>query len=384
MWDIIHPESQQDCREVFARVLAGESLKHVQATFVSKSGNAVVVEGDASGRFADGEIVSTQSFFRDVTEQRRAEELLRQNETRHSATLDALPDLMFRVNDQGVYLDFRAGDVSDLAAPPEEIIGNNIRDVLPPDLAEKVMDYVRKAIDSQSIQELEFQLPLPKGAQDFEARITPSGPDEVVTIVRNITERKQREEALREQMHRNEQILQTTMDGYILADTEGRLIDVNPAYCETVGYSREELVTMNIRELEMESSPEEVERRIAFMVERGWDRFETQHRRKDGRIVDLDVSIVIMRSAETPLVAAFVRDITERKQTQEQLEGRLRELEALNRLFQSHLQQQHETEDAYSHLANSVMQIAEQFQDLAKEAETRRARVEGAGHEGHA
>ncbi len=107
--------------------------------------------------------------------------------------------------------------------------------------------------------------------------------------------------------------LEATLDGYILADTDGWLQAVNASYCEMIGYTREELLQMNIRQLEVKIPQEEIDRRIEQMVAQGRDRFETQHRTKDGRILDLDVSIVIIHQKNRPLVAAFVRDITEYK-----------------------------------------------------------------------
>lgn len=103
------------------------------------------------------------------------------------------------------------------------------------------------------------------------------------------------------------------MDGYILADAEGKLIDVNTAYCQMIGYDKEELLAMNIRQLEAELSSNEVDRRIKQMLETGKDKFETKHRQKDGHIIDLDVSISVMNLEDTRVVAAFVRDITKRK-----------------------------------------------------------------------
>jgi len=108
----------------------------------------------------------------------------------------------------------------------------------------------------------------------------------IVTFI-DITERKRAQDALLEQMHRIEQILQTTMDGYILADTEGELLEVNSAYCQMVGYSREELLKMNIRELEVKLSSDQVEQRIERMVREGGARFETNHKCKNGRIIEV-------------------------------------------------------------------------------------------------
>ena len=143
--------------------------------------------------------------------------------------------------------------------------------------------------------------------------------DKVIHITNDITERKRAELALREQMQRTVQLLQTTLDGYILADTAGQVVDVNSACCNLIGYTRDELLQMNIRQLEGQLSPQEIECRIELMVQQGGARFETQHRRKDGRLLDLDVSITIIQQQDGPLVAAFVRDITESKQAAEAL-----------------------------------------------------------------
>ena len=149
----------------------------------------------------------------------------------------------------------------------------------------------------------------------------------LVLMMEDITERKLAEDALKEQSYLNQQILETTLDGYILGDSDGKIIDVNPAYCDMIGYTWEELLGMNIREVEAKIPPEEVDRRIQQMIRRGGDRFETQHKHKDGHILELDTSTSIMYIDEAPLVAAFMRDITKRKKAEDALktsEDRLR------------------------------------------------------------
>ncbi len=141
---------------------------------------------------------------------------------------------------------------------------------------------------------------------------------ELFGMCQDITTRVENEKALQNHLNQISLILQTTMDGYILADVDGRLIDVNPAYCRLTGYDRSELLKMNIRQLEGRLSKEEVTRRIQEMTAKGRDRFETTHISKDGREIDIEVSISIMQQGNEspPLVAAFVRDISDRKRQQ--------------------------------------------------------------------
>ncbi len=109
------------------------------------------------------------------------------------------------------------------------------------------------------------------------------------------------------------------LDGFILADATGRILEVNPAYCRLIGYSHEKLLNLNIRDLEANMDGGEVDRQIKRMLQRGWARFETRHRHKDGSFVDLVASVVVIQGNEEPLLAVFVHDITEQKAAYRQL-----------------------------------------------------------------
>ncbi len=76
LWTIIHPESLFHCQEIFSRVVAGESIRSVQATFLAKDGRSILVEGNVTGRYTGGKLVATHGFFRDIAERKRAEERL--------------------------------------------------------------------------------------------------------------------------------------------------------------------------------------------------------------------------------------------------------------------------------------------------------------------
>jgi len=135
----------------------------------------------------------------------------------------------------------------------------------------------------------------------------------------DISEQALQERKARALLEQNQQILQTCMDGYILADSRGQIIDVNPAYCRIVGYSRSELLKMNIAALEASIPLPKLPGFIARIIEAKEMRFETQHRSKSGSLVDLEVSISVMTGPGGPLVTAFVRDISLRKREDERL-----------------------------------------------------------------
>lgn len=79
-FDIVHPDSLKHCQELFSRVLEGKSGTHIPITFVAKDGKQVYVEGNISPRLIEGKVVATHCIFRDVTENKKADEALRENE----------------------------------------------------------------------------------------------------------------------------------------------------------------------------------------------------------------------------------------------------------------------------------------------------------------
>ena len=126
----------------------------------------------------------------DITRRRRLEEELRASVVKADALLDALPDLMFRVKADGVFLDFQPAWAERLAAPAERIVGRRVGDVLPPAIASQTLEALTLVLVSGRSQRFEFPLHTPAGTHDYEARLSVAGPDEVVAIVRDITEAK--------------------------------------------------------------------------------------------------------------------------------------------------------------------------------------------------
>jgi two-component system, sensor histidine kinase and response regulator len=91
-----------------------------------------------------------------------------------------------------------------------------------------------------------------------------------------------------EEKHRT--ILDTALDGFGIIDRGGRPLEFNESYCRMVGYTREELSTMSITDIAVEETAEQTAQRLKRFREQGYDRFESRHRRKDGTVIDVEVS----------------------------------------------------------------------------------------------
>ncbi len=125
-------------------------------------------------------------------------------------------------------------------------------------------------------------------------------------------------EALRESEERHRVTLQMAMDGFLRADMQGRILEVNNTYCQMSGYNEQELLTMNVVDIEAVHTAEMIAANIRSFAELGPKRFESHHRRKDGSLFDVEISGQYQSVAGGEIVI-FVRDITERKRTEEAL-----------------------------------------------------------------
>jgi diguanylate cyclase (GGDEF)-like protein/PAS domain S-box-containing protein len=129
-------------------------------------------------------------------EERKAKEIeLHKMQSNNQALMNAIPDILFRIKRNGTFIDYKAGNEK-VYLPPDQFLGKNVAAILPPDLAEKVMISIEKAIISGQLQLFEYEMFIDNQRQSYEARIVPSVADEIVAIIRNVTERKEMEERL--------------------------------------------------------------------------------------------------------------------------------------------------------------------------------------------
>jgi PAS domain S-box-containing protein len=199
------PEWRARLPEIFQTIHDQGGLRFA-AEHVRKDGTVFPVIVDATAvRGAAGQALYRAVYVQDISEQQRAE---RASEWKVRAVLDAIPDLMFRLDGDGTFLDYRAHRSDELYVPPDQIIGGNIRDLMPPVRAEEALGYIRKTLETGVMQQWEYQLPLPRGLQDYEARMVVCGTHEVLAIVRNITSIKQAERTIQASLREKDVLLQ--------------------------------------------------------------------------------------------------------------------------------------------------------------------------------
>jgi PAS domain S-box-containing protein len=147
-------------------------------------------------------------------------------------------------------------------------------------------------------------------------------------------EQKLREEAvnLRKETVSARTLVEAAPDGCWILDSNGRLIDVNAAYCRMSGYSRDELLGMNVSQIEDQSTGETTMRLQLGRVQ-GGGRYETKHRCRDGSVLDVEVSVGVMEAGSAGDNMVLIRDVSERRRETVVQRAGQRQLEFLVDLF---------------------------------------------------
>ena len=141
---------------------------------------------------------ANQSLAQQVAERRKAELSLMQKASELEAVFRAFPDLYFRLSREGRILGYYAGRAYDLYVPAEHFLGKLMSEVLPPKAAREFQSALRELADTESLVSVEYSLPMPDGNRWFEARLVPLMEDQVAVVVREISQRRRAEDALRE------------------------------------------------------------------------------------------------------------------------------------------------------------------------------------------
>ena len=145
----------------------------------------------------------------------------------------------------------------------------------------------------------------------------------------DLAERRRVKDALETEMLRRKLLMDQSIDGIVIIDQEHRVVEANPRFAELLGYAPQEVIGLYTWDYEATMSEADIRERFSnFVGIKGG--FETLHRRKDGTLLDVEVSVSGAEVLGEPLVFGVVRDITERKQAQAQVARAKEEAEAAN------------------------------------------------------
>lgn len=169
------------------------------------------------------------------------EKALEESEARYRALLDAIPDLVIRVRRDGTYSDFSPSPDVPHFQKLDDLVGKNAREALPPGVARQALQQVREALKTGETQMFEHRLEVDGATRLYESRTVADGPDETLVLVRDITERRQAEDDLRQTQARFQTFMDNSPTLVFLKDAQGRFLYLNKTFEETLNVKLDDL-----------------------------------------------------------------------------------------------------------------------------------------------
>jgi len=283
--------------------------------------------------------------------------------------LRALPDLYFRLANDGTILDYHADALSNLYLAPEDFLNKRIQDILPPARGRQFLKAMKELKNNGPVVRYDYSLTIIGQNKYYEATLTPLGSQQVIAIVRDITDRmiladslrqirksleerveqrtaelsvanqslqcevedrRRAENLLRKSEARFHRLFENAADAIYLHDQEGRLIDVNHKACEATGYTRDELLQMAVWDFDASHTRQqciEICKRVVEDQQQNSFKLASTHRRKNGSIFPVETQIAKIEFQNQILILGLVRDMTEHKKAQAILQNARNELE---------------------------------------------------------
>ena len=367
--DFFDEASVHAIREAERQVVEnGEAVRLADLHLVVKGGASRLMQAIKTPmRDHGGRVTGIMTLATDITEQQKQASKLAEVSEDLAATLRAIPDLLFEVDEEGRFLNYWAADQQELAVSPEALIGRTMQELLEPEAAAIGMAAIAEAAQRGSSRGQLIRLPVPAGESWFELSTTlksaTASPRRFIILSRNVTDRVLANaemeaarteserllveaDSMREvllstledqqladaQVRRLSQAVEQSPESVVITDLDGNIEYVNAAFVRTSGYAREELLGQNSRILQSGQTPRAIYDTLwATLLEgRAWSG-QLINKRKSGEIYYEQALIAPIRQPDGMVLnyLAVKQDITEKKRLGEELDRHRHHLEEL-------------------------------------------------------
>lgn len=267
----------------------------------------------------------------------RMTESLRNSEAGFRTLVECAPVAIVVINEKGVIENYNPAAGQLFGYGSGELLGKNVSVLMPNPYQDAHDAYLARYLGGgvpHIIGRGREVLGLHKDGRELAIHLTvgeqrlADGSRHFIGFINDVTERRQVEVTLRDRQSLLQSVIDTTVDGFWITDLAGRILEVNDVYCWMSGYSREELLTKEICDLDADITPERLAQGIAKVVKEGSDFFETRHLTKEGESWPVEVSLSYDPQQGGRLIG-FHRNIAQRKRYEQELETHRHHLEDL-------------------------------------------------------
>jgi PAS domain S-box-containing protein len=306
------------------RVSGAEVPSKYEIEILAKDGGKIPIEINASRIEYEGQ-PADMAIVRDISERKWAEQNIKQLQDYLQLQIDRMPIGLIVWNTGFQVRDWNPAAEKIFGFMAEEVLGKHPYDFIVPKEAQPHVDDIWSRLLEGDTTAHSINENITKDGRTIicEWTNTPLKKADgtvvgALSMVQDITERKRAEEALADEATRRRILVDQSRDGIVILDNNGKVYETNQRFAEMLGYTPEETTKLHVWDWEYLYPRERVLEMIRTVDEAG-DHFETQHRRKDGSVYDVEISTNGAVCAGQKLVFCVCRDITERKQAEEAL-----------------------------------------------------------------
>lgn len=330
--DYLPKENASIYRRHLDEIFTEKNQTNFETQVYHKDGYLVDVEFSIKLIKLKGEFVG-QGVIRDISAKKRAEQELRNSLNRNIALLSANPDMMFVFDSNCKIVDFHSESHNQLLIPPELFLGKLVDEILPHEVVLITRQKVASVLESGQSDYSTYELTVGKEVKHFESRYVPCGRNEVLSIVRDISERKKFEESLNIAIESYMDIFNSVSEAIYVLDENGTFIDVNSGAEKMYQFSKDELIGKNpqaVGDPERNNYKEISKILHNVFANQTSAAFNFWAIRKNGEVFPKEMFVTKGKYFGQDVLIATARDITDKVKNEENIRIKNEELNKIN------------------------------------------------------
>ncbi|MEI6682907.1 MAG: PAS domain S-box protein [Bacteroidota bacterium] len=243
---MIHPEDLDRFLEHQQKVMTSSEPESMEFRIITSDGTLKWIDHGCLPVFDDhGNFLGIRGSIRDITERKLAVERLQVREAENRAIVNAVPDLLFRLDRNGVFLDYKSSEPEYLNVPQDAIIGGSVTELLPENMTGMMLQALEQSFNSPGPVTFEYTLLMGNKSRYFENRVARITDNEALVIIRDVTDQK----IVLNELKMHNAAFESFALAIIITDIDGIITWANKSFTTLSGYRMDEIIGHSTREL---------------------------------------------------------------------------------------------------------------------------------------